>query len=60
LIVWDPDVETVVDGAALYHRHALTPYHGLRLRGRVRTTFLRGTVVFDDGACCGSASGQVL
>jgi allantoinase len=60
LIVWDPDVETVVDGAALYHRHAVTPYHGLRLRGRVRTTILRGTVVFDDGACRGAASGQLL
>jgi allantoinase len=60
LIVWDPDAETVVDGTALYHRHAVTPYHGLRLRGRVRTTILRGTVVFDDGACRGAASGQLL
>jgi allantoinase len=60
LIVWDPDAETVVDGTALYHRHAVTPYHGQRLRGRVRTTILRGTVVFDDGACRGAASGQLL
>jgi allantoinase len=60
LIIWDPDAETVVDGATLYHRHAVTPYHGQRLRGRVRTTILRGAVVFDDGACCGPASGQLL
>jgi len=60
LIVWDPEAETVVDGAALYHRHAVTPYHGRRLRGRVRTTILRGVVVFDDGACRGPASGQLL
>jgi allantoinase len=60
LIIWNPDAETVVDGATLYHRHAVTPYHGLRLRGRVRTTILRGTVVFDDGTCQGTASGQLL
>jgi allantoinase len=60
LVIWDPDAEAVVDGAALYHRHAVTPYHGQRLRGRVRTTILRGTVVFDDGECRGPAGGQLL
>jgi allantoinase len=60
LIIWDPDAEFVVDGASLYHRHAVTPYHGQRLRGRVRTTILRGAVVFDDGECCGPASGRLL
>ncbi|HUE87845.1 MAG TPA: allantoinase AllB [Vicinamibacterales bacterium] len=60
LVIWDPDAETVVDGAKLYHRHALTPYHGQRLRGRVRTTILRGAVVFDDGECRGPATGRLL
>jgi allantoinase len=60
LVVWDPDAETVIDAAALYHRHAVTPYHGQRLRGRVRTTILRGTVVFDDDGCRGPASGQLI
>jgi allantoinase len=60
LMIWDPDAEMVVDGARLYHRHAVTPYHGRRLRGRVRTTILRGVVVFDEGAYRGPASGQLL
>lgn len=60
LMIWDPDAEMVVDGARLYHRHALTPYHGRRLRGRVRTTILRGVVVFDEDACRGPAAGQLL
>lgn len=60
LIVWDPDAEFIVDGAALYHRHAVTPYHGRRLRGRVQTTILRGEVVFDAGTCRGSATGHLL
>jgi allantoinase len=60
LMICDPDAEMVVDGARLYHRHAVTPYHGQRLRGRVRTTILRGVVVFDEGAYRGPASGQLL
>lgn len=38
--VFDPDGETVVHGAGLEHRHALTPYDGMRLRGRVVDTVL--------------------
>jgi allantoinase len=60
LVIWDPDDETRVDAATLYHRHAVTPYHGCRLRGRVCTTILRGQVVFDAGMCRGPARGQRL
>ena len=48
LVLWDPDAESAVDPAALYHRHPVTPYAGMQLRGVVRTTFLRGQVVYDD------------
>ena len=47
LVVWDPDAEWAVDGARLHHRHPLTPWHGRRLRGVVRETWLRGTRVFE-------------
>ncbi len=60
LVVWDPDATTTVDGATLYHRHAVTPYHGLQLRGVVRTTILRGDVVFDEGECLPVARGKLL
>lgn len=42
LVVFDPDSEFDVDGAELEHRHALTPYQGLRLRGIVQRVILRG------------------
>ena len=60
LVIWDPDAEFVVDAERLYHRHSVTPYHGRRLRGCVRTTILRGAVVFEDGRCCGGAAGHLL
>ncbi len=61
LVIWDPDAEAVVDAATLHHRHPLTPYAGMRLRGRVHQTLLRGDVVYDQGTFAeGKPSGKVL
>jgi len=38
LTVFDPDGETIVKGSELMHRHPVTPYEGMRLRGRVIDT----------------------
>ncbi|HEX6301664.1 MAG TPA: allantoinase AllB [Acidimicrobiia bacterium] len=38
--VFDPDGETLVRGKDLKHRHPLTPYEGMRLRGRLVDTVL--------------------
>jgi allantoinase len=60
LVIWDPDAEATVDAATLYHRHAVTPYHGLRLRGAVQTTMLRGQVVFEDGKSTSAPLGLLI
>jgi allantoinase len=60
LVIWDPDAEQIVDPAALHHRHPVTPYAGMRLRGCVRTTILRGQVVFDEGVFAERPSGRVI
>jgi allantoinase len=60
LVVWDPEADDVVDPSALLHRHPVTPYAGMRLRGRVRTTILRGRVVFGEGAVADRPSGKML
>lgn len=39
-VVFDPDGETRVTGEDLHHRHPLSPYEGMRLRGRVADTIL--------------------
>jgi allantoinase len=46
-VVFDPDREWTVDGAALHHRHKLTPYDGERLTGSVLATWLRGERIWD-------------
>jgi allantoinase len=60
LMVWDPDAEFTVDASRLQHRHKVTPYAGRRLRGRVRTTLLRGERVWDDARLLRASSGQLL
>lgn len=42
-VIWEPEADIRVVGSELYHRHKLTPYDGLRLRGKVQQTWLRGT-----------------
>lgn len=60
MVIWDPDTQATIDAATLYHRHPITPYDGLILRGQVRTTLLRGVVVYHDGKCRGAATGRLL
>ena len=60
LVVLDPDAAFAVDATALYHRHAVTPYDGAQLHGRVLTTMLRGEIVSADGECRGPASGRIV
>jgi allantoinase len=59
LVVFDPEGETLVHGETLHHRHGLTPYEGMRLRGAVRQTFLRGRLV-SDGVTVDGPHGRML
>ena len=60
LIVWDPEAVFTVEPAALQQRHKLTPYAGRRLNGVVRTTFVRGEPVWDEGRLNRSGGGRLL
>ncbi|MGH8914710.1 MAG: allantoinase AllB [Acidimicrobiia bacterium] len=58
-VIWDPDGITEVSGKRLLHRHPITPYEGMRLRGRVNATILGGKPVFD-GSEVGGGRGRML
>ena len=59
LVVFDPDAEWTVDPSRLQQRHKVTPYAGCRLRGAVRTTFVRGVRVWDDGRLVREGTGRL-
>jgi len=60
LVLWDPDAVWTVDPSRLHHRHPVTPYAGMALRGRVRTTILRGEVVFNEDRVLPQAAGRMI
>jgi len=60
LVLLDPDAYTTIDPQTLHHRHAITPYAGMRLRGLVRRTLLRGATIFHDGDVITAASGRFV
>jgi allantoinase len=60
LVVWDTDGEFMVEARRLQQRHKITPYAGRRLRGVVKTTFVRGQRVWDEGRLAMPGSGQPL
>lgn len=47
LVVFDPDARWKVRAADLRTRQKYTPFEGLEIRGRVRSTYVRGALVFD-------------
>jgi len=49
VVVFDPGPERVLSQRELHSRAGFSPYEGLTVKGRVRTTISRGEVVYDDG-----------
>ena len=60
LVIWNPAQQFKVAGAALHHRHKLTPYEGRILNGVVEKTFLRGRKIYDDGEFIGEPQGVLV
>jgi len=58
--VFAPDETLVVEPNLLYHKHAVTPYAGRRLTGRVRSTWLRGTDISADVETNGDRRGRPM
>jgi len=46
-ILWDPEAEYEVTKDILQYKNKTSPYEGMKLRGRVVQTYLRGKKIFD-------------
>jgi allantoinase len=60
LVVFDTDVQFPVTAADLFYRHKVSPYMGETLRGKVHSTYVRGTPVYQQGTFPGEPGGREL
>lgn len=60
LVLVDPHESFVVRAAESESKQGYTPFEGQELTGRVKTTLLRGRVIYDGGNVVGPATGQYL
>jgi allantoinase len=60
IVIWNPDREFRVAPGMIQHRHKLTPYAGLVLKGVVEKTFLRGQIVYDAIKFAASPRGEII
>jgi allantoinase len=60
IVLVDPGARFVVRAAQSQSHQGYTPFEGMELSGRVKNTFLRGSLIYDDGKILGSARGQYL
>ncbi len=58
MVVFDPEAEWTVTPAELHYRHAISPYLGERLTGKVLMTFLGGECVYKQGSFPGELRGR--
>ena len=56
----DLGVQEPVTAESLHYRHKQSPYVGRTLRARVRRTFLRGQMIYDDGNFTARPSGKLI
>jgi len=60
LVLVDPCESFVVRAAESASQQGYTPFEGMELTGRVKSTFLRGELVYDRGKVVGPARGRYL
>ena len=60
LVLVDPNETFVVGAAESESQQGYTPFEGMELTGRVKSTFLRGNLIYNNGQVLGSPTGRYL
>jgi dihydropyrimidinase len=53
LVLFDPAARRTIRAADLHHTSDYTPYEGLNVAGAIRSTYLRGRAIVNDGSFVG-------
>ena len=60
LVLLDPEESFVVRAAESSSAQGYTPFEGIELKGRVKSTFLRGELICQEGKVLGEPRGRYL
>nr|WP_238568961.1 amidohydrolase family protein [Xenococcus sp. PCC 7305] len=60
LVILDPNETFVVQAAESQSQQGYTPFEGMELTGKVKTTFLRGNLIYDQGQIIAGPQGRYL
>jgi allantoinase len=60
LVLFDPNQSFVVSAKESESQQGYTPFEGVELTGKVKSTFLRGNLIYNNGQIIGSAVGRYL
>jgi allantoinase len=60
IVIVDPHESFVVRAAESQSHQGYTPFEGIELRGKVKSTFLRGGLIYDGANVVGPARGEYL
>lgn len=60
LALLDPDEVWTIHGEDSFSTQGYTPFEGIEVKGRVKTTFVRGNRVFDNGEMVGEMIGKYI
>lgn len=60
IMIWDPEESFTVDQAEVHYRHKISPYHGQKLYGVIKTTILNGSVIYDNGNFLSLRQGKLI
>lgn len=60
IALYDPNDSFVVRAAESESAQGYTPFEGMELAGKVKSTFLRGHLVYENGSVVGEAKGKYL
>ena len=56
----DLDKEYVLDADSLFYLHKVSPYVGMKFKGQVTQTIVRGRTIFQDGKITAVSGGKLI
>jgi allantoinase len=60
IAIWNPEEQFTLRPDIIQHRHKLTPYSGMQLYGTVKSTYVGGKAVYENGEFANTIVGRLI